>query len=1369
MICSAAALYDYKATDDDELTLIKGDIVNVLSKQDDGWWNVVKQTGDNAGQQGLIPSNYVYVRVNVKDNFKANSAESSSLPSGWETAVDPESGEKYYYNKSTGQVQWSAPPALVPAAADAKRASQSKQNSYSDLAQPVQTNNFTDEKGSSYDQDPMQRAHHVSHIPRPQARSYAQPHYMEPIHHVGKIHQHVSSNASNQNQVRMFNSDIAEFRRLREDADAKLAQLRKVLSIQENLHLLETGTGSNNDRHAHSSDQNAVVEDLLGAGQHMIRNPSKPSADKRGALSPRNRPQVKGLRRDDASAGGKGPSYAGLKSANNSAHGSAGSSPPSLRLDPSSLKAIARIVDARLEQRDDVLLGKMKAIVETATSPNSSPQALRQQLIQYSNNASPGDQHIKLPIGGPQGMSHSRNNSNSKLGLATEYGSATSAANLSLRSVDAESSPIRPEKRSPSSSLLPGFDVGSGHKSKPSEARPAWALSYKPSAPHAVSHVVAHGGSPVGHSIDAGSANHADDPLRRVSLNVARYDTSDMNTGHAEGIRYPQCRSTVYPPSAVEGGAGISSDELVDSSAPTAGLSLNHVYAYSGDSSRHGGAISGKNIMFLDRKRIIFPAASLVVVMNMETQTQGFFSGHTDDVTCLTVHPDRTIAASGQIGKDGRILIWDSSSIEAGIRLYEAAVELLVMGGTRGVCGLNFTADGRFLVALGMDETHTMVVFDWAQSVMVASVRIGHGDVSQMGFNPFLYVSTAPHDELKLVTTPRDVQEKNDSCCYTLISCGGRQIKFWTLRRTLEHDPETAAEIPYKGKKVSVSNKKQMFSATYTLEGNAGVFPKLGTDVPDMLCFTCVYDSEGQVQGNGVSRTAPKSRIFTGTSTGAVYIWQHLEETSNKNSLTQYSWQPRGRLLSVVSDVHESPIVDIDYTGAFWFSQDVEENTNERLITCGKDGITNVWKMDRDAMAGVPIEHLSTANIGFAEAGLGAPRCVSWDLEGQTAVVGTIGNAIVVLHGDGMSIGDGPSADAGDPSLPAQVLVHPLLRGHRGKVLRVVAHPTELVFATISVDKTLRLWHAKDKVQIALTRLAEHVTALDFAPDGSTLAVGNDAGEILIVHCLALESRRAGAAPLAVEELGVGPALGAAGLHEKQWNVITRRHVAAKAGPAKGPGGDGTSAVPASNVLARKRSEVTEIKYSPDGKVLAVACRDNLIHLLSSANGYRRAAVCRGHSAYIKNLDFSVDGRVLRASDSVRELLFWEVASGKQIANAAFTRDVKWSTCKAALGWGVQGVFNGPAGVAVDGDINAVCCSHRGTLLVAGSSSNTVTSGVKLFRYPCVATAVPSLHGGHTAPVLDAAFLSNDNAIVTVSASDAAIFCWSVLHERSNA
>jgi len=49
--------------------------------------------------------------------------------------------------------------------------------------------------------------------------------------------------------------------------------------------------------------------------------------------------------------------------------------------------------------------------------------------------------------------------------------------------------------------------------------------------------------------------------------------------------------------------------------------------------------------------------------MNITTQQQTFYRGHTEEVSAVSMHPNRQLIASGQMGKDSRILVWDSSTL----------------------------------------------------------------------------------------------------------------------------------------------------------------------------------------------------------------------------------------------------------------------------------------------------------------------------------------------------------------------------------------------------------------------------------------------------------------------------------------------------------------------------------------------------------------------------------------------------------------------------------------------------------------------------------------------------------------------------------
>ncbi|XP_006522998.1 intersectin-1 isoform X5 [Mus musculus] len=59
-VCQVIGMYDYTAQNDDELAFSKGQIINVLNKEDPDWWK-----GEVSGQVGLFPSNYVKLTTDM--------------------------------------------------------------------------------------------------------------------------------------------------------------------------------------------------------------------------------------------------------------------------------------------------------------------------------------------------------------------------------------------------------------------------------------------------------------------------------------------------------------------------------------------------------------------------------------------------------------------------------------------------------------------------------------------------------------------------------------------------------------------------------------------------------------------------------------------------------------------------------------------------------------------------------------------------------------------------------------------------------------------------------------------------------------------------------------------------------------------------------------------------------------------------------------------------------------------------------------------------------------------------------------------------------------------------------------------------------
>lgn len=180
---------------------------------------------------------------------------------------------------------------------------------------------------------------------------------------------------------------------------------------------------------------------------------------------------------------------------------------------------------------------------------------------------------------------------------------------------------------------------------------------------------------------------------------------------------------------------------MTDRTAPTSSLKLEWVYGYRGHQCRN-------NLYYTSTKEIVYFVAGVGVVYSTRENSQRFFLGHNDDIISLALHPEKQLVATGQVGKDPYICVWDSRTCQT--------VSIMKDTHQRGVTCLAFNSSGMLLVSVGLEDYHLIAVWDWKKGKVLASVR-GHTDrIFDIQFNPY--------------------QDNS------LVSCGVKHIKFWTLR-----------------------------------------------------------------------------------------------------------------------------------------------------------------------------------------------------------------------------------------------------------------------------------------------------------------------------------------------------------------------------------------------------------------------------------------------------------------------------------------------------------------------------------------------------------------------------------------------------------
>jgi WD40 repeat protein len=84
---------------------------------------------------------------------------------------------------------------------------------------------------------------------------------------------------------------------------------------------------------------------------------------------------------------------------------------------------------------------------------------------------------------------------------------------------------------------------------------------------------------------------------------------------------------------------------------------------------------------------------------------------------------------------------------------------------------------------------------------------------------------------------------------------------------------------------------------------------------------------------------------------------------------------------------------------------------------------------------------------------------------------------------------------------------------------------------------------------------------------------------------------------------------------------------------------------------------VSDVDFSPDGKLLASASADNKVRLWDVESGQQRGEPLEGHTAWVNEVAFSPDGKLLASASLDKTVRLWDAATGKQLGEPLTDRN----------------------------------------------------------------------------------------------------------------
>jgi WD40 repeat protein len=837
-----------------------------------------------------------------------------------------------------------------------------------------------------------------------------------------------------------------------------------------------------------------------------------------------------------------------------------------------------------------------------------------------------------------------------------------------------------------------------------------------------------------------------------------------------------KCRTSLAAPSDFD-------MSMVDRSARLPNYDMTRQYVFGMNSNLYSGDMlysipaegpAGNSTM-------LYTSAAVGVMHDSVSNTQCFFDGHTDDITCISLEPFSGLVATGQTGKRPFVCVWDYNYCTTGGEFcgdhnYEVADSsgLVVKIGEgffqRGVCAVCFSYDAAYVCAIGCDDSHTMGLWDIATLSLVFSTPCHSGVPPQI-------------KSLKWCPAPQHagyVSKEAQGMCDVFCTAGERHLKVWAFNREAISNPrlQSAGGQPLIFSKACVmgkvtADKAKCFLSASFVQPPAGASGQVKADSYDLLvcgnngmvykfrqaaCVLAVSVSTGPVSCGYVSG----GRFVVGAALGQIKVL----DRHTLAELTSFSVHPSDG--AGATGANSRPGTGFSDAGgrrpasaggrpasAGGGRPSTASSVGGPSRTAGGNGNSKTPSLARKAR--VPPAKGADGKVATAwggpSSGFVSDKCsqplpppdgvkASTNVIGLAVELGSYSSqddirSILAVTGFGkayrVSVMDGTAEG--------------VVSFHYGPVWALAAGVrsdsggSSSLIASGGDDKWLTLFSMDQFKIVTRARCRYPLRCCHFNSTCTFIAVGLAGGGLSLFSIESPSSK------------GIG--------------IFSR-----------GAGAGDAAKLTLSEVIHRSDcvEDISDVKFSPNDKMLAVGSHDGYIdvygcsfalatHLASSKTEIRYLKRLRGHVSYITHLDWSADNQLLQSTCGAYEILYWNVGAGKQLLSSTdnVESDTIWNSFTCPLGFPVMGIWP----LNSDGtDVNSVDVIFDKGLVLTGDDFGQIN----LFNYPCVVkNAPPVTCSGHSSHVMNVRVIKNsptETWVASVGGNDNSLMVWAIQRRK---